>query len=122
MAEPTVPPAVRAVVRTWHDDEGWGVLDSPHTPGGCWTGYAAVAIEGYRCLRPGQPVWLAWEPAEQDGFGYRAVRTWALGAEPVSAEPPGAESWDTGPGAAYTSSLTVDPDPPAADPRADLAR
>ncbi|MGI8701473.1 MAG: hypothetical protein ACR2JU_09765 [Nocardioidaceae bacterium] len=25
----------RATVRTWHDDEGWGVLDLPETPGGC---------------------------------------------------------------------------------------
>ncbi len=22
-------------VRKWQEDEGWGVIDSPHTPGGC---------------------------------------------------------------------------------------
>lgn len=28
-ATPTV-----GTVRTWHDEEGWGVIDSPETPGG----------------------------------------------------------------------------------------
>jgi CspA family cold shock protein len=24
------------VVRTWSDEEGWGVVDCPSTPGGCY--------------------------------------------------------------------------------------
>lgn len=24
------------IVRMWNDDDGWGVIDSPHIPGGCW--------------------------------------------------------------------------------------
>ncbi|GAA5700568.1 hypothetical protein Save01_01368 [Streptomyces avermitilis] len=26
---------VTATVREWPDEKGWGVLDSPKTPGGC---------------------------------------------------------------------------------------
>lgn len=31
-----VSPKVTATVREWRDEEGWGVLDSPETPGGCF--------------------------------------------------------------------------------------
>jgi CspA family cold shock protein len=97
-----------AVVREWHDDEGWGVVDSPEVPGGCWVGFAHVMVAGYRSLRPGQPVALEWEPARQDGFDYRAIRVWPSNADP--AEPP-----PTPPGDAYTSTLTLtfDPMPPS---------
>lgn len=78
----TVPAveAVEAVVREWHDEEGWGVLDCAQTPGGCWAGFSAVGIDGYRRLSAGQRVWLEWETAEQDGFTFRAVRTWPYDA------------------------------------------
>ena len=33
---------VRAQVREWHEDLGWGVLDSPDTPGGCWVHYSVI--------------------------------------------------------------------------------
>jgi hypothetical protein len=33
------------VVREWHDDEGWGVLESTETPGGCWDGFDHRAVE-----------------------------------------------------------------------------
>lgn len=66
-----------ATVREWHDEEGWGVLDCAQTPGGCWAGFAAVEMDGYRVLVPGRQVTLAeWEGpgAEQDGYDYVAVR------------------------------------------------
>ncbi|MFG2195305.1 cold shock domain-containing protein [Streptomyces sp. NPDC048639] len=66
-----------ATVREWHDEDGWGVLDCPGTPGGCWTHFAHVEMDGYRSLTPGQRVELAeWEGPglEQDGYEYRAVR------------------------------------------------
>ena len=44
------------VVREWHRDEGWGVLDSPATPGGCWAGFGDVLVAGFRALTPGQEV------------------------------------------------------------------
>ncbi|UWZ40222.1 cold shock domain-containing protein [Dactylosporangium roseum] len=54
-------------------EEGWGVLDSPETPGGCWTHFSAVAMEGFRSLEPGQSVRLEWESPGQDGYAFRAT-------------------------------------------------
>jgi CspA family cold shock protein len=65
---------VRATVRDWHEAEGWGVVDSTETPGGCWTLFSAVDVAGYRRLTPGQSVQLDWESPGQDGYAYRAVR------------------------------------------------
>jgi cold shock protein len=87
-------------VRLWRDEEGWGVVDSPETPGGCWVGFSEVLVPGYRSLRPGQEVELDHEAAEQDGYAYRAVRVRPAGAEP-------AEATVDPPSAAYTSTLTL---------------
>ncbi|WP_236670859.1 cold shock domain-containing protein [Streptomyces sp. 7-21] len=69
---------VGARVREWHDAEGWGVLDSAETPGGCWAHYSDIAPasgnDGFRSLTPGQPVILEWEAGAQDGYAYRARR------------------------------------------------
>ena len=102
--------AVDAVVREWRDEEGWGVVDSPQTPGGCWVHFSAIATAGYRTAHAGQDVQLEWEPADQDGFAYRAVRLWPSGDVP--AEPVVEEG-----GGAYQSSLTLtfDEPPPTAD-------
>jgi len=70
-------------VRSWHDDEGWGVIDCSETPGGCWAHFSAVAVAGYRTLAPGQAVVLDWELAQQDGYSYRAVRTWPADRPPL---------------------------------------
>ena len=75
--------AVDAVVREWHSQEGWGVIDAPETPGGCWAHFSHVAVLGYRDLSPGEAVALEWEMADQDGYSYRAVRVWPAGSEPV---------------------------------------
>lgn len=100
--------AVRAVVREWRDDEGWGVVDSPETPGGCWVHFSHIAVaDAYRTAHAGQQVMLEWEDADQDGFDYRAVQLWPAGEAPVAADL-GEDS------AAYTSTLTVtfdDPEP-----------
>lgn len=65
--------AIEAVVREWHSEEGWGVVDSPQTPGGCWVHFSHIQAPGYRELVPGQTVAIECEPADQDGFTYRAV-------------------------------------------------
>ncbi|WP_128802461.1 MULTISPECIES: cold shock domain-containing protein [unclassified Streptomyces] len=65
---------IEAMVREWDDDEGWGVLDSRETPGGCWTHFSVVEEPGFRSLTAGQKVALEWESGEQDGFQYRATR------------------------------------------------
>jgi hypothetical protein len=38
------------VVQQWSEEEGWGVVDSAATPGGCWTHFSAVVSAGYRCF------------------------------------------------------------------------
>jgi cold shock protein len=68
------PCVVEAVVREWDDAEGWGVVDSPETPGGCWTHYSHVDMAGYRKLVPGERVDLVWETFGQDGYAFRAVQ------------------------------------------------
>jgi CspA family cold shock protein len=76
---------VVAVVREWHEDLGWGVLDSSETPGGCWTHYSAIdtpvlhrevgaEISQYKIVAVGEVVELTWEAPGQDGFGFRARR------------------------------------------------
>ena len=75
---------VRAEVREWHEDLGWGVLDSPETPGGCWTHYSVIEtrrvesshrgeVFEYKALTKGDVADLEWEAPGQDGFGYRAI-------------------------------------------------
>ncbi|MEV1080500.1 cold shock domain-containing protein [Streptomyces sp. NPDC050211] len=65
---------IEATVTEWDDEQGWGVLDSRETPGGCWTHFSTVEMPGFRSLAPGQKVTLEWEAVEQDGYQYRAVR------------------------------------------------
>lgn len=92
---------VTGVVREWHEEEGWGVVDCSTTPGGCWTHFSAVAVPGYKLLSAGQVVELEWETAQQDGYGYRAVRAWPRGQDPHAGQAVG------GPTGAYRSSLTI---------------
>lgn len=95
-------------VRIWHDAEGWGVIDSADTPGGCWTHFSVVAVAGYRSLPAGGRMHLEWEPVvDQDGYRYRARRAWPVGAEPVDTPAQSA-------GGAYRSTLTITFDPPPA--------
>jgi len=63
-----------ASVREWRDDEGWGVLDSSDTPGGCWAHFSHLDMPGYHTLSMGQVVRLDWESPGQDCYDYRAVR------------------------------------------------
>jgi cold shock protein len=102
------PMSTPGEVRIWHDEEGWGVVDSPETPGGCWAHWSAVAVYGFASLHTGQLVELEWESAQQDGFEYRAVRVWPRGAQPYE-RPIQPIRRST----AYESSLTIsfDPDP-----------
>ncbi|GGN85602.1 hypothetical protein GCM10010112_66200 [Actinoplanes lobatus] len=93
-------------MRTFDADEGWGVIDGPDVPGGCWVHFSAIAIDGYRELARGQHVSFRAEAASQDGFAYRAVKVWMGGSEPP--DQPGVQ----GNSAAYESSLTLIFDPP----------
>ena len=103
----------RGTVRVWLDEQGWGVIESQETPGGCWTHFSAVAVAGFARLEVGQVVLLEWEAAGQDGYAYRAVRTWPADRQPVD---PVVETGNTG---AYSSTLTItyDRDAPPYDTR-----
>jgi cold shock CspA family protein len=76
VVSPTDPPrdGIVGVVRVWHRDDGWGVVDSPQTPGGCWVHLGVVDMPAHRELRAGQQVLLEVEDADQDGYAYRATR------------------------------------------------
>jgi len=75
---------VDAIAREWHDEVGWGVLDSSETPGGCWTHFSVIdtplirrtgnlRVSEFKSLSAGDLVDLEWEAPGQDGFAYRAV-------------------------------------------------
>lgn len=62
-------------VRDWNDLEGWGVIDSVSTPGGCWAHFSAVDGTGFRTLTVGDTVVFEWEQVtDQDGYRYRATQ------------------------------------------------
>jgi CspA family cold shock protein len=79
----TTEVADRGVVREFHMNEGWGVIDGPAVPGGCWVHFSAIAMGGFRWLVAGQHVWFRADPAEQDGFSFRAVKVWTQDVEPA---------------------------------------
>jgi CspA family cold shock protein len=60
------------VVREWHSDEGWGVIESPDTPDGAWVFVSAIHTEGPRSLTAGQHVWFTYKQAQHDGYDFRA--------------------------------------------------
>jgi cold shock protein len=99
--------SVAGVVREWHEEEDWGVVDSPATPGGCWVHSSDVAVSGYRALVAGQRVELEHERVEQDGYAHRATRVWPSGGEPAPPDPP------SGPSSAYRSWLSLEDSPDA---------
>jgi CspA family cold shock protein len=78
----------------WHSEQGWGVIDSPETPGGCWVHFSHLwndgipeagpgeVVEvsgGYREVFEGETVDFEWEHAGQDGYAYRATTVQARG-------------------------------------------
>jgi cold shock protein len=105
--------SVGGVVRAWSREEGWGVIDSQDTPGGCWTHFSSVLVPGSRELRAGQSVTLNYEQADQDGYTFRATEVWPAGQEPYRAT----EGERSGASGAYRSILTFtadNPDEPSA--------
>jgi cold shock protein len=77
-------------VQVWYRNDGWGVIDSPDTPGGCFAHFSslwkdqlpkapagtAIEVRGeFRELFEGEAVEFDWEePAGgQDGYRFRAT-------------------------------------------------
>jgi len=129
-------PPVRGTVRSWNAEEGWGVVDSPQTAGGCWVHASAVQVPGPQELAPGTGVELLWVDADQDGYLYRALSVRPDGVDPSYERPAapqagsGAEAgayggalglglgpdFDlaTGPGFVVDVPVTAEPEPPRA--------
>ena len=95
---------VLAQVRVWHDEHGWGVVDSADTPGGCWVHFSHVDVDGDSSLSEGDLVELSYERAHQDGFLFRATRVILPGRSPRRREP------GPRPQGAYRSSLFIESD------------
>lgn len=78
---PVTPLQTRATVREFDAEEGWGVLDAPELPGGCWVHYSHIDGTGFRALTAGQVVNVEYEDllalygpeAQQDGYAFRAI-------------------------------------------------
>jgi CspA family cold shock protein len=96
----------QGVLEQWHEDEGWGVIAAPATPGGCWVHYSAAQTTGMRQIARGQEVQFEWERCRQDGYEFRAVSFWIEGADGVRRDV------RPGPSEAYGSVLEVRPDGP----------
>ena len=92
----------RGKVRVWHAQEGWGVIDSVDTPGGCWAHYSAVLVPGYQGLDTGEAVMFTFEAVEQDGFPFRVAEVWPADRAPVRRR-----IEFSGPSPAYSSTLTL---------------
>ena len=103
MEDPDQPTMVSGIVREWHDDDGWGVLDSAQTAGGCWVHFSQIDVRGLRVLEVGQQARFSFERASQDGFEWRAIRVRPAGTDPA----PASERPLKGPNEAYGSALTI---------------
>lgn len=87
-------------IRVW-TDEGWGVIDSPTTLGGCWAHFSMLAADSFWEPSAGEPVEFEFETADQDGFMFRATRVWPSGSKPIEHQP-------NTPGPGYTSELNIE--------------
>lgn len=68
---------IRAKVRRFSNEEGWGVLDAPEAPGGIFVHFSAIENWREASLREGQIVEAHVQgpfPHHQDGCYYRATR------------------------------------------------
>lgn len=63
----------------WFDaEEGWGVINAPEVPGGCFVHFSDLQMDGHRCLAAGERVVFRFErpPGPQDGYAYGALDVW----------------------------------------------
>jgi cold shock protein len=100
--------ASTGVVREFRPAEGWGVVDGPDVPGGCWVHFSVIVMAGLRQLVAGQRVYFHAEAGDQDGYNFRAVKVWLDAFEPADAAGRRLSS-----SRAYRTSLTLTFDEPA---------
>lgn len=72
---------VAGIVKWFDADEGWGVIEAPETPGGCFAHFSSIQAEGFRRLQSGERVRFTFERPGflQDGYEYRALAIWPDG-------------------------------------------
>ncbi|MGB3770484.1 MAG: cold shock domain-containing protein [Rhodococcus sp. (in: high G+C Gram-positive bacteria)] len=90
------------VVREWHFDDWWGVIDSDDTPDGAYVRSQALRVEAVvdpdhapmMGLRPGTEVEFDWTAADNpvEGMRYRVDRAWPRG----TAAPPRESAFQAG--------------------------
>lgn len=74
MHKDRIPGTVR-----WFDcEEGWGVIDAPEVPGGCFVLFSSIVGAGDRSLDDDQKVMFTFEEPDfkQDGYDFRALEVW----------------------------------------------
>lgn len=73
--KPATAAASVGVVRSFDPDAGWGIIDAPEVPGGCFVHFSNIEMNGYRALTAGQRVRFTYERPGflQDGCPYRAL-------------------------------------------------
>jgi cold shock CspA family protein len=70
-------PVIRATVKQWNDDEGWGVLTAPDVAEDIWAHFSAMSGDGARSVEVGETVAVVVVDRDgpiQDGYRYRAER------------------------------------------------
>ncbi|HWD55498.1 MAG TPA: cold shock domain-containing protein [Acidimicrobiales bacterium] len=70
---------IPGTVRWFDGEEGWGVIDSPEVPGGCFVHFSNIVGVGYRNLAEGEEVVFTYEEPgfRQDGYDFRALQVWS---------------------------------------------
>ncbi len=68
-----MPEDLLGTVASWSEEDGWGVLESQSTPGGCFASFAVVRTEGYRTLTVGSLVAFSAVPMEVEGMPWQAT-------------------------------------------------
>lgn len=94
----------------WHAEDGWGVMKSSTTPGGCWVHYSSLTDLPSAEMRVGDDYAFTYEPVEQDAYHYRATAVGPQGGDVGRVRRPVHRSGET-----YRSTLRLTFD--AADPR-----
>ncbi|GAC55288.1 hypothetical protein HGA01_20250 [Gordonia amicalis] len=87
-------------VRVWHFSKGWGVFDSPDTPGGVYADAQSLRLLAVADLndplasmglRPGTEVEFVWSDAADDpleGLRYEVQQAWPIGVAATPPSPP----------------------------------
>ena len=73
---------IAGTVRWFDGEQGWGVIDSPEVPGGCFVHFSNIVGDGYRNLDEGQKIVFTFEEPgfKQDGYDFRALQVWPSSA------------------------------------------